>query len=138
MMEREREKASVTTDGAPAAIGPYSQGIVANGFVFVSGQTPLDPQSGQLVEGGIEVQTRRVLDNVKAVLEAAGSRMEQVVKTTIFLKDMNDFQTVNGIYGEYFSGVLPARATVEVARLPRDCQVEIEVIALAPPSGIGG
>ncbi len=125
-------KSAVATEQAPAAIGPYSQGIKANGLVWVSGQTPLDPQTGQLVAGGIEEQTRRVLDNVRAVLEAAGSSLELVVKTTIFLKDMNDFQTVNGIYGQYFAGgTLPARATVEVARLPRDCRVEIEAVALA-------
>ena len=125
-------QSAVSTDQAPAAIGPYSQGIKANGLVWVSGQTPIDPQSGQLVAGGIEEQTRRVLDNVRAVLEAAGSSLAQVVKTTIFLKNMNDFQTVNTIYAEYFAGgTLPARATVEVARLPRDCSVEIEAVALA-------
>lgn len=124
-------KTSVSTGEAPAAIGPYSQGIIANGFVFVSGQTPIDPQTGQLVEGGVDVQARRVLDNVRAVLEAAGSSLDQVVKTTIFLKNMNDFQVVNGVYAEYFTGTLPARATVEVARLPRDCEVEIEAIAIA-------
>lgn len=124
-------KTSVSTAEAPAAIGPYSQGIIANGFVFVSGQTPIDPQTGQLVEGGVDIQARRVLDNVRAVLEAAGSSLDQVVKTTIFLKNMNDFQVVNGVYAEYFIGTLPARATVEVARLPRDCEVEIEAIAIA-------
>ncbi|GAC1366862.1 MAG: RidA family protein [Herpetosiphon sp.] len=125
------EKRAVSTNEAPAAIGPYSQAIMANGLVFVSGQTPLDPATGQLVEGDITVQTRRVLDNLQAILQAAGTNLHQVVKTTIFLQDMNDFQTVNGVYAEYFAGAtLPARSTVQVARLPRDCQVEIEAIAL--------
>ena len=124
-------KSSVSTPRAPAAIGPYSQAILANGFVFTSGQTPLDPETGQLVEGGIDVQTRRVLDNLSAVLDAARSNLAQVVKVTVFLKDMNDFQAMNKVYAEYFASPQPARSTIEAARLPCDCRVEIEVIALA-------
>ncbi len=124
------ERTVISTDAAPAAIGPYSQAIVAGGFVFCSGQVPLDPQSGQVVEGDIATQTRRVLDNLQAVLVAAGSSFEQVVKTTIFLQNMNDFQAVNSIYSEYFGTEPPARSTVQVARLPRDVRVEIEAIAL--------
>ena len=120
----------VATEYAPAAIGPYSQAVVAGDFVFCSGQIPLDPTTNQLAEGGIEIQTRRVLDNLAAVLQAAGSSFEQVVKTTIFLADMNDFATVNTIYAEYFGSEPPARATVQVARLPRDVRVEIDAIAL--------
>jgi 2-iminobutanoate/2-iminopropanoate deaminase len=124
------ERTIVSTEQAPAAIGPYSQAIAAAGLVFCSGQIPLDPASGQIVEGGIESQTRRVLDNLTAVLQAAGSSPEQVVKTTIFLADMNDFATVNTIYTEYFGTEPPARSTVQVARLPRDVRVEVEAIAL--------
>ena len=120
----------VTTEYAPGAIGPYSQAIVAGDLVFSSGQIPLDPTTNQPVEGGIEIQTRRVIENLAAVLQAAGSSLERVVKTTIFLQDMNDFATVNTIYGEYFGAEPPARSTVEVARLPRDVRVEIEAIAL--------
>jgi len=124
------ERSTISTEYAPAAIGPYAQAIAAGDLVFCSGQIPLDPTTNQIVEGGIEVQTRRVLDNLQAVLQAAGSSLERVVKTTIFLADMNDFATVNGIYAEYFSVEPPARATVQVARLPRDVRVEIEAIAL--------
>ncbi len=124
------ERTIVATEKAPAAIGPYSQAIAAAGLVFCSGQIPLDPASGQIVEGGIESQTRRVLDNLTAVLQAAGSSPEQVVKTTIFLADMNDFASVNTIYAEYFGTEPPARSTVQVARLPRDVRVEVEAIAL--------
>ncbi len=124
------ERTIVSTEKAPAAIGPYSQAIAAAGLVFCSGQIPLDPASGQIIEGGIESQTRRVLDNLTAVLQAAGSSPEQVVKTTIFLADMNDFATVNTIYAEYFGTEPPARSTVQVARLPRDVRVEVEAIAL--------
>ena len=122
-------KSAVQTQEAPAAIGPYSQAIRAGSLLFVSGQIPLDPTTGQLVTGGIEAETRRVLDNLAAILKAAGSSFDQVVKTTIFLKDMQQFQQVNEIYGSYFKPPYPARATIEVARLPRDVQVEIDCIA---------
>ena len=123
-------RTTVATEYAPAAIGPYAQAIVAGDFVFCSGQIPLDPTTNRIVEGGIEIQTRRVLDNLAAVLQAGGSSLAQVVKTTIFLADMDDFATVNTIYGEYFGSEPPARATVQVARLPRDVRIEIEAIAL--------
>lgn len=119
----------ISTGKAPAAIGPYSQGIVSNGFVFLAGQIPLDPSTAQVVEGGIVEQTERVLENVKAILEAAGSSLEQVVKTTVFLKDMAAFAQMNQVYARYFPQSPPARSTVEAARLPRDVQVEIECIA---------
>jgi 2-iminobutanoate/2-iminopropanoate deaminase len=119
----------ISTASAPAAIGPYSQAIVHNGIAYLSGQIPLDPGTGQLVEGEIEVQTRRVLDNLGAVLTAAGASYASVLKTTIFLKDMDDFPKVNAIYAEYFPENPPARATVQAAKLPRDVQVEIEAIA---------
>lgn len=124
-------KKAISTSAAPAAIGPYSQAIVSNGFVFVSGQIPLDPASGQLVEGGIEVQTKRVIENLAAVLEAAGSSLADVVKTTVYLKDMGEFAAMNGVYAEYFTENAPARATVEAARLPRDVRVEIDCVATA-------
>ncbi len=123
-------KQEVRTDKAPKAIGPYSQGIVANGFVFVSGQVPFDPATGELVTGPIEDQARRVLMNVAAVLDAAGSSMDKVVKATVFLQDMNDFAKMNAVYGEFFKTPYPARAAVQAARLPRDVKIEIEVIAL--------
>jgi len=119
----------ISTEAAPKAIGPYSQAIVYNGIAYLSGQIPLDPVTGTLVEGGIEEQTVRVLENLGAVLAACGSSYAQVLKTTIFVKDMNDFAKVNEIYGRYFSLEPPARATVEAARLPRDVRVEIEAIA---------
>lgn len=122
-------KEIIHTGSAPKAIGPYSQATAWNGLVFCSGQIPLDPASGALVEGGIEEQTVRVLDNLKAVLEAAGAGLDTVLKTTIYVKDLGDFGKVNEIYGRYFPANPPARATVEVARLPRDVKVEIEAIA---------
>jgi len=122
---------SIQTDRAPQAIGPYSQAIKANGFIFASGQIPLDPATMRIVEGGIEEQTGRVLENLKAVLEAAGSSLDRVVKTTVYLADMGEFGAMNEIYAKYFGATKPARATVQVARLPRDVKVEIDVVALA-------
>ena len=124
-------KTQVRTDSAPQAIGPYSQAIVAQGLVFCSGQIPLDPATGNLVEGGIDEQTHRVLKNLTAVVEAAGSTMAKVVKTTVFLQSMSDFAAMNAIYATYFPAPAPGRSTVEVARLPRSVLVEIEGIALA-------
>lgn len=122
-------KEIVSTENAPKAIGPYSQAVRWNGLVFCSGQIPLHPSTGQLVEGGIEEQTVRVLENLKAVLEAAGASFESVLKTTIFVKDLGDFAKVNEVYSRYFPVNPPARATVEAARLPRDVKVEVEAIA---------
>ena len=130
-MESVRVKERVQTDNAPQAIGPYSQAVKANGFVFASGQIPLDPSTMQIVEGGIREQTERVMRNLAAVLEAAGSGLGRVVKTTVYLADMNEFAAMNEVYGSFFGEVPPARATVEVKRLPRDVRVEIDVIALA-------
>ncbi|HQV28139.1 MAG TPA: RidA family protein [Thermoflexales bacterium] len=121
----------VRTEAAPQAIGPYSQAIVAPGFVFCSGQIPLDPATGNVVEGGIDEQTHRVLKNLTAVVEAAGASMAKVLKTTVFLQSMSDFAAMNAIYATYFPAPAPARSTVEVARLPRNVLVEIECIALA-------
>jgi 2-iminobutanoate/2-iminopropanoate deaminase len=123
-------KKIISTDKAPAAIGPYSQAIEAQGFVFVSGQIPLDPKTGALAAGGIREQTKQVMENGKAILAAAGCGMDRVVKATIYLKDMGDFAPVNEVYGSYFSSNPPARATVEVSRLPRDVAVEIDFIAM--------
>src|SRR5690606_32980104 len=117
---------------APKPVGPYSQAIVAGGLVFCAGQIPLDPATGKLVEGSIEVQTRRVLDNVKAVLAAAGSGLERVVKTTVFLADLNDFAAMNAVYATYFANdPPPARTTIQAGRLPAGARIEIEVVALA-------
>jgi len=124
-------KTIVQTDKAPAAIGPYSQAVKAGGFVFLSGQVALDPASGQVVEGDVRAQTERVMKNLQAVLAAAGSSLAAVVKTTVFLADMNDFAAMNEVYGRFFSSDPPARATVQAARLPKDVQVEIDLIALA-------
>jgi 2-iminobutanoate/2-iminopropanoate deaminase len=126
------EKQAVSTKNAPAAIGPYSQAVRVGDFLYTSGQVALDPASGALVDGGVEAQTTRVLENLKAVLEAAGTGLKNVVKTTVFLKNMGDFAAMNAIYATYFASdsvVAPARSTVEVARLPKDALVEIEVIA---------
>jgi 2-iminobutanoate/2-iminopropanoate deaminase len=120
----------VATAHAPGAIGPYSQAIIANGFIYTAGQIALDPATGQVVEGGITEQTRRVMANLKAVLEAAGSSLSKVVKTTVFLMDMADFAPMNEVYGEAFGDHKPARSTVAVSGLPRGVRVEIEVIAL--------
>lgn len=121
----------LTTSQAPAAIGPYSQGIKANGFLFLSGQIPLDPATGQVVADDITAQTERVLQNLEAVLEAAGSSLARVLKTTVYLKDLNDFGKMNEVYARFFPTEPPARATVEVAKLPRDARIEIDLIALA-------
>jgi 2-iminobutanoate/2-iminopropanoate deaminase len=122
-------KVSVSSAEAPKAIGPYSQAVRAGQLLFVSGQVPLDPATGQLVDGDIAAQTRRVFDNLAAVLKAGGRSFADVVRTTVFLADMNDFATVNEVYGTYFSEPYPARATVQVARLPKDARVEIDLIA---------
>jgi 2-iminobutanoate/2-iminopropanoate deaminase len=119
----------ISTERAPKAMGAYSQAVVSNGFAFLSGQIPLDPTTGQLIEGDITAQTARVLENLKAVLEACGSSLTQVVKTTVFLKDMGEFMQMNTVYSEFFPENPPARATVEVARLPRDVRIEIDCIA---------
>jgi 2-iminobutanoate/2-iminopropanoate deaminase len=126
-------KDRVQTDSAPKAIGPYSQAIKSNGFVFASGQIPLDPVTMQIVEGGIREQTERVMKNLEAVLQAAGSSLDGVVKTTVYLKDLSDFGEMNEVYGSFFKETPPARSTVEVARLPRDVRVEIDVIAVEGP-----
>jgi 2-iminobutanoate/2-iminopropanoate deaminase len=120
---------AVASPGAPAAIGPYSQAIAAGPLLFCSGQIPLDPATGTVVEGGIAEQTRRVLENVGAVLAAAGVSFDAVVKTTVFLADMAEFSAMNDVYGQYFTAPAPARSTVQAARLPRDVRVEIEVVA---------
>ncbi len=125
-------KTAIATTKAPAAIGPYTQAVRVGNFLYTSGQIPLDPASGQIVSGGIAEQTTQVLENLKAVLESAGTSLAGVIKTTVFLKDMNDFAAMNAIYGKYLAPegtVAPARSTVEVARLPKDSLVEIEVIA---------
>ena len=122
-------KEIIATDRAPKAIGPYSQATRHDGLIYSSGQIPLDPVTGQLIEGGIVEQTARVLENLKGVLEAAGAGLDSVLKTTVFLKDMAEFGSMNEVYAKYFGTNPPARATVEVARLPRDARVEIEAIA---------
>lgn|SRR5215470_10414926 len=126
------DKKAVSTKSAPAAIGPYSQAVRVGDFLYTSGQVGLDPATGVLIDGGIETQTTRVLENLKAVLDAAGTDLTKVVKTTVFLKDMGDFAAMNAVYAKFFAPdgvVAPARSTVEVARLPKDALVEIEVIA---------
>ncbi|MEO1289109.1 MAG: RidA family protein [Chloroflexota bacterium] len=123
-------KQIVNTEHAPAAVGPYSQAIIANGFVYTAGQIPLIPSEGKMIEGDIQIQTRQVLENLNAVLEAAGSSLSNVIKTTIFLDSMDDFAKVNEVYGEFFTDEPPARSTVEVARLPLGALVEIEAVAI--------
>ena len=123
-------KKIVATEKAPQAIGPYSQAVVHNGMAYLSGQIPLDPATGQLVEAEIAAQTTRVLENLKAVLEACGSGLDQVVKTTVYIQDMREFARMNEVYATYFSQNPPARSTVEAARLPRDVRVEIDAIAI--------
>lgn len=122
-------KQIIATEQAPKAIGPYSQAVVWNGVAFLSGQIPLDHSTNQIVDGDVEAQTARVLENLKAVLEACGSSLDRVLKTTVYLKDMGEFARMNDVYGRFFTSNPPARATVEVARLPRDVRVEIDVIA---------
>jgi 2-iminobutanoate/2-iminopropanoate deaminase len=124
-------KKIISTNEAPGAIGPYSQAVRSGRFLFCSGQVPLDPKSGQIVPGDIAAQTRRVLDNIAAVLRVEGLTFDSVVKTTIFLTDLGDFQTVNEVYGSYFKQSPPARSTVQVSALPKDAKIEIEVIAAA-------
>jgi 2-iminobutanoate/2-iminopropanoate deaminase len=124
-------KEIIQTDQAPQAIGPYSQAVKANGLIFASGQIPTDPQTSQFVAGGIAEQTEQVLKNLEVVLKAAGSGLDRVIKTTVFLVDMQEFAAMNEVYGRFFKEQPPARATVEAARLPRDARVEIEAIALA-------
>ncbi len=122
-------KHTIATAQAPQAIGPYSQAIVSNGTAYLSGQIPLDPATGQIVEGDIAAQTARVLENLKAVLAACGSSLDQVLKTTVYLKDLGEFTRMNEVYARYFPANPPARSTVEVARLPRDARIEIDAIA---------
>jgi 2-iminobutanoate/2-iminopropanoate deaminase len=123
-------KKTISTELAPKAIGPYAQAVVANGIAYLSGQIPLDPATNLLVQGGIAEQTERVLENLKAVLEACGASLDSVVKTTVYLKDMGEFQQMNEVFGRYFSANPPARATIQAARLPRDVSVEIDAIAV--------
>lgn len=127
----QQSREAVSTSNAPKAIGPYSQAIKANGFLFISGQVAFDPATGNLISGGIEQQTEQVMKNISAILQAAGSGWDKVVKTTVFLKNMSEFGQMNEVYGKFLKNAPPARSTVEVARLPRDVSVEIEVIALA-------
>ena len=124
-------KYEIKTDRAPKAIGPYSQAVAAGGFVFASGQIPLVPSTGELNTGTIEDQTRQALSNLGAVLEAAGCGLDDAVKTTVYLQDMNDFSRMNAVYGEFFKPPYPARAAVQVARLPKDAKVEVEAVALS-------
>jgi len=124
-------KRIVSTEESPKAIGPYSQAVVWNGLVFLSGQIPIDPATNQIVEGDIAVQTERVLENLKAVLAACGSSLDRTLKTTVYLKDMSEFARMNEVYARYFTENPPARSTVEAARLPRDVRVEIDAIAIA-------
>lgn len=129
-------KQTISTELAPKAIGPYSQAVIHNGLVYLSGQIPLDPASGQMVAGDIVAQTTRVLENMKAVLEACGTSLQGVLKTTVFLKDLGEFAAMNEVYGRYFGEKPPARSTVEVARLPRDARVEIDCVAAAGDEGL--
>ena len=123
-------KKIITTDQAPKAIGPYSAGIQVNGFVYTSGQLGMDPQTGVLVDGGIEAETKRALENLRAVLEAGGSDLDHVIKTTVFLRDINDFAKMNAVYETFFSSQPPARSAIQVAALPKGGAVEIEAVAI--------
>src|SRR2546421_7323139 len=128
-------KKIISTSDAPAAVGPYSQAVRVGSTIYCAGQIPLDPKSGQIVSGGVDAQTRRVMDNIAAVLRAEGLTFDHIVKTTIFLTDLGDFQTVNEIYGSCFQDQPPARSTVQVAALPKGARVEIEVLAVADGGG---
>src|SRR5215472_2236587 len=130
-------KKIISTFDAPAAIGPYSQGVRVGSTIYFSGQIALDPKTGQMISGGTDVQTRRVMENIAGLLEAEGLGFENIVKTTIFLADINDFQTVNEVYGGFFKQAPPARSTVQAGALPRCARVEIEVIAVADSEGLG-
>ncbi len=126
-------KRIIHTENAPLPIGHYSQGVVfGSGILITAGQIPLDPSTGKIVEGDIKVQTRRVLENLQAILEAGNSRLANVVKTTVYMKDMNEFPAMNEVYSEFFRDIAPARTTVEVSRLPKDAKIEIEAFALVP------
>ena len=123
-------KKKISTDKAPKAIGPYSQAVEANGMLFISGQIPVDPNTGKIVDGGIEAQSKQVLENIKSILEAAGYTLDDVVKTTVFMKDLGDFAKMNDIYATYFKNNPPARSAFQVARLPLNVLIEIETIAI--------
>jgi len=126
-------KRIIQTENAPLPIGPYSQGVIfGSGILITAGQIPLDPKTGKIVEGDIKVQTKRALENLQAILEAGNSKLANVVKTTVYLKDMNEFPAMNEVYGEFFRDIAPARTTVEVSRLPKDVKIEIEAFALVP------
>jgi len=129
MTMRRRTRDAVSTENAPKAIGPYSQAIRAGSLLFLSGQIPIDPASGQMVEGDIAQQTHRIFKNLGAILQAAGATFDNVVRTTVYLADMNDFAVMNEVYGTYFTSPAPARATIQAARLPKDARVEIDLIA---------
>lgn len=126
---------SIYTDGAPAAIGPYSQAVACTGFLFISGQLPVDPKTGEMIAGGIGEKTHRILGNIRDIAAAAGTDLNHVVKTTVFLTDMQDFNEMNAVYAQYFEGCLPARSTVQVAALPKQSVIEIEAVASLPPHG---
>ena len=131
-MSKQTQRRAVATEAAPAAVGPYSQGMLCGNLLFISGQLPIDPASGELILGTIEEKTRQVLENLRAIAEAAGAGLQDAVKTTVFLKDMNDFGTMNTVFAEYFQDTPPARAAIQVAALPKGADIEIEAIALMP------
>jgi 2-iminobutanoate/2-iminopropanoate deaminase len=131
-MSKKSQRRAVVTEAAPGAVGPYSQGMLCGNLLFISGQLPIDPTSGELIQGTIEKKTRQVLENLRAVAEAAGGGLKDVVKTTVFLKDMNDFGAMNSVYAEYFTDTPPARAAVQVAGLPKGADIEIEAVAVLP------